>query len=142
MKTVLFVLTFFAMTAMTSAQNKKTFYDFKATTIDGQPFDLSTLKGKKVLVVNVASKCGYTPQYAQLEELFKKYIDKNFVIIGFPANDFKEQEKGTDEEIAEFCKVNYAVSFLLMKKSSVIKDKEQNEVFKWLTNTAQNGWKG
>ena len=115
------------------------FYSLKDTTIDGKEFDFSQLKGKKVLLVNTASDCGYTGQYEELQKLYTRFSDK-LMIIGFPANDFKEQEKGTDEEIAEFCKVNYAVSFLLMKKSSVIKDKQQNEVFKWLTDAAKNGW--
>ena len=84
------------------AQNKS-FYDFNVTTIDGKEFPLSSLKGKKVLVVNVASKCGLTPQYAKLQELYDKYKDKNFVIIGFPANNFMGQEPGSNEEIAQFC---------------------------------------
>ena len=126
------------MTAMTNAQDKKTFYDFKATTIDGQPFDLSTLKGKKVLVVNVASKCGYTPQYAQLEELYLKYGNKNFVIIGFPANNFMSQEPGTNEEIKTFCTTKYQVTFPMMAKISV-KGKDIDPLYAWLTSKDQNG---
>jgi glutathione peroxidase len=138
MRTLLFMLTFLAITAMTSAQNKKTIYDFKATTIDEQPFDFSTLKGKKVLVVNVASKCGYTPQYAQLEELYKKYSDKNFVIIGFPANNFLSQEPGTNAEIKEFCTSKYQVTFPMMAKISV-KGKDIDPLYSWLTSKDQNG---
>jgi glutathione peroxidase len=115
------------------------FYTLKYTMIGGQPFDFSQLKGKKVLLVNTASDCGYTGQYDELEKLFLRFNDK-LVVIGFPANDFKEQEKGSDEEIARFCKNNYAVSFPLMKKSSVKKGPAQNEVFKWLTEAARNGW--
>jgi glutathione peroxidase len=126
------------MTTMTNAQDKKTFYDFKATTIDGQPFDLSTLKGKKVLVVNVASKCGYTPQYAQLEELYLKYSAKNFVIIGFPANNFMSQEPGTNEEIKTFCTTKYQVTFPMMAKISV-KGKDIDPLYSWLISKDQNG---
>lgn len=126
------------MTMLSNAQNSKTLYDFKATTIDGLPFDLSTLKGKKVLIVNVASKCGYTPQYAQLEELYKKYSDKNFVIIGFPANNFMGQEPGTNEEIKEFCTIKYQVTFPMMAKISV-KGKDIDPLYNWLTSKDQNG---
>ena len=125
-------------TTMLNAQNMKSFHDFKVTTIDGQPFDLSTLKGKKVLVVNTASKCGYTPQYAQLEELFKKYGGDKFTIIGFPANNFMSQEPGTNEEIRQFCTVNYGVTFPMMAKISV-KGKDIAPVYKWLTEKEENG---
>lgn len=115
------------------------FYSLKATLNDGSIFDFASLRGKKVLLVNTASDCGYTNQYEDLQDLYEKYKD-SLVILGFPANDFKEQEKGSDEEIASFCKRNYGVSFPLMKKSVVIKAAEQNEVFKWLTDPSQNGW--
>ena len=92
-----------------------------------------------MLLVNTASDCGYTPQYTDLQKLYEEQKDK-LVIIGFPANDFKEQEKGTDEEIAQFCKLNYGVTFPLMKKSVVIKSGEQNPIYKWLTDVKQNGW--
>jgi len=138
MKTTLFVLSFLAMTVMTSAQQYKTFYDFTATSIDGRMFDLSTLKGKKVLVVNVASRCGNTPQYARLEELFKKYREKNFVVIGFPANNFGGQEPGTNEEIKEFCTSEYHVTFPMMAKISV-KGKDIDPLYSWLTSKELNG---
>ena len=96
-------------------------------------------RGKKVLLVNTASDCGYTGQYDELEKLYKQFQNK-LVILGFPANDFKEQEKGTDEEIAQFCKINYGVTFPLIKKSSVIRGTEQNEVFQWLSDKSKNGW--
>ena len=115
------------------------FYTLKDSLIGGQPFDFAQLKGKKIMLVNTASDCGYTNQYADLEKLYQQYKDK-LVVIGFPANDFKEQEKGTDDAIAKFCKENYGVTFLLMKKSSVVKSPVQNEVFQWLTNPAKNGW--
>lgn len=115
------------------------FYSLKGTLNNGSAFDFSTLKGKKVLLVNTASNCGYTDQYESLQKLYEQNKDK-LLVIGFPANDFKEQEKGTDEEIAQFCKLNFGVTFPLMKKSRVIKGAEQNPVFKWLTDSTQNGW--
>lgn len=117
------------------------FHSLKGTLNNGTAFDFSTLKGKKVLLVNTASHCGYTGQYDELQKLYETFENK-LVILGFPANDFKEQEKGTDEEIAEFCKINFGVSFPLMQKSSVIKSEHQNEVFKWLTDSTKNGWNG
>ncbi len=138
MRTLLVILIFISMTTIAASQTLKSFYDFKATTIDGQPFDLATLKGKKVLVVNVASKCGYTPQYAQLEELYKKYSTDNFVIIAFPANNFMGQEPGTNEEIKEFCTSKYNVTFPMMAKISV-KGKDIDPLYNWLTVKDQNG---
>ena len=115
------------------------FYSLHDTLNDGTIFDFAQLKGKKVMLVNTASDCGYTAQYADLEILHQKYKDK-LVMIGFPANDFGEQEKGDDNAIASFCKANYGVTFLLMKKSSVVKGGEQNPVYQWLTDPAKNGW--
>jgi glutathione peroxidase len=115
------------------------FYSLKSTANNGSEFDFSQLKGKKILLVNTASNCGFTNQYDQLQELYEKFKDK-LIIVGFPANDFKEQEKGNDEEIAQFCKINFGVTFPLMKKSSVLKGSEQNEVFKWLSDSTKNGW--
>jgi glutathione peroxidase len=116
----------------------KTLYDFKATTLEGQAFDLSSLKGKKVLVVNTASKCGLTPQYETLQKLYDKYKDRNFVIIGFPANNFMKQEPGTNAEIKEFCTKNYGVSFPMMSKISV-KGDDIDPLYKWLTLKTLNG---
>lgn len=134
-----FILMVIAMMCALSleAQNKS-FYDFTVKTIDGKDFPLSDLKGKKVLVVNVASKCGFTPQYAQLEELYEKYKDKDFVIIGFPANNFLWQEPGTNEEIAQFCSLKYGVTFPMMAKISV-KGKDKAPLYQWLTEKALNG---
>ena len=115
------------------------FYSLKGTKNNGDTLDFSTLKGKKILLANTASDCGYTDQYADLQKLADKFKDK-LIVIGFPANDFKQQEKGTDEEIAQFCKLNFGVTFPLMRKSVVIKDDGQNEVFKWLTDSTLNGW--
>jgi glutathione peroxidase len=115
-----------------------TIYQFKVKDISGNEFDLATLKGKKVMIVNTASKCGLTPQYEQLEALYQKYKDKNFVIIGFPANNFMSQEPGTDEEIATFCSKNYGVTFPMMSKISV-KGKDMHPLYKFLTTKDMNG---
>lgn len=115
------------------------FYTLKDTLNNGNVFDFSTLKGKKVVLVNTASDCGYTDQYDDLQKLYQQYNNK-LVILGFPANDFKEQEKGSDEEIAQFCRINYGVTFPLMKKSSVKKGPGQNPVFQWLSDSTKNGW--
>jgi len=106
---------------------------------NGRQLQLDSIKGKKILVVNTASNCGYTRQYSQLQNLYEKYND-DLVVIGFPANDFKEQEKGDDEEIAEFCKVNFGVTFPLAKKSTVVKNESQNNIFRWLSDKTKNGW--
>lgn len=113
-------------------------HQFKVQDIEGNTFDFASLKGKKIMVVNTASKCGLTPQYEQLEEVYSAYKDSNFVIIGFPANDFMSQEPGTNEEIVEFCTKNYGVSFPMMSKISV-KGKDMHEVYKFLTEKAKNG---
>ena len=125
------------MTTTINAQ-QKSFYDFTVKTIDGKDFPLSSLKGKKVLVVNVASKCGFTPQYAKLEELYTKYEKDNFVIIGFPANNFLGQEPGSNEEIKTFCTLNYGVTFPMMAKISV-KGKDIAPLYQWLTQKSENG---
>ncbi|MEO7047344.1 MAG: glutathione peroxidase [Ferruginibacter sp.] len=115
------------------------FYSLKTTLNNGQTLDFSTLKNKKVMLVNTASDCGFTKQYDGLQELHEKFKDK-VTIIGFPANDFGAQEKGSDDTIAEFCKVNFGVTFPLAKKSTVIKNGEQSEVYQWLTDETKNGW--
>lgn len=138
MKAILLILGFIIMTTMANSQCTKSFYDFKTTTIDGQPFDLSTLKGKKVLVVNTASKCGNTPQYEQLQQLYQKYGGDKFTIIGFPANNFLSQEPGTNAQIKEFCTKNYDVTFPMMSKISV-KGKDQDPIYQWLTSKEENG---
>jgi glutathione peroxidase len=106
---------------------------------NGQTVPLEQFKGKKLLLVNTASNCGLTGQYEELQELHKKYQGK-LIVIGFPANDFKEQEKGSNEEIAQFCKINYGVEFPLAAKSTVIKKAGQNKIFDWLTDESKNGW--
>jgi len=122
------------------SMTKQSIYQFKVQDLNGKTFDFSTLKGKKILVVNTASKCGYTRQYEQLEAIYKKYKDDNFVIVGFPANNFGSQEPGTNAEIATFCKVNYGVTFPMMSKISV-KGSDINEVYQFLTQKAKNGLK-
>lgn len=118
--------------------DNQTIYQFKVQDINGKIFDFEKLRGKKILIVNTASKCGYTPQYKDLETLYKNYKDQNFVIVGFPANNFGEQEPGSNKEIATFCQANYGVSFPLMEKSSV-KGKDQSMIYQFLTQKSQNG---
>lgn len=113
-------------------------HQFKAEDLSGNTFDFAQLKGKKIMVVNTASKCGLTPQYEQLEEIYKKYKDDNFVIVGFPANNFAAQEPGTNAEIGEFCQRNYGVTFSMMGKISV-KGDDMDEIYKFLTQKSQNG---
>jgi glutathione peroxidase len=115
------------------------FYSLNILLNDGTTLGIAALKGKKILLVNTASDCGYTSQYEQLQKLYSQHSG-TLTIIGFPANDFKEQEKGTDEEIALFCKKNFGVSFPLAQKSIVIKSPGQNDIFQWLTDSSKNGW--
>src|SRR5207344_2578620 len=115
----------------------KSIYDFKVEALDGGTIDFAKYKGKKILVVNTASKCGYTPQYEGLEKLYEKYKDK-LVIVGFPANNFGGQEPGTNTEIKEFCKKNYGVTFPMAAKVSV-KGDDTAPIFKWLCSKAENG---
>ncbi len=118
--------------------NSQSFYDLKAETIDGETFNFSKLKGKKVMIVNTASKCGFTPQYEDLQKLYKTYKDSNFIILGFPSNDFLKQEPGTNSEIKQFCTLNYGVTFPVMSKIHV-KGKKIHPVYKWLTQKEKNG---
>lgn len=119
-----------------SAQNG--FYDFTVKTLENEDFALSQLKGKKVMVVNTASKCGLTPQYEQLEAIYKKYGGKDFTIIAFPANNFFRQEPGTAKEIRAFCTSKYGVTFPIMAKISV-KGKNIAPLYQWLTQKSKNG---
>lgn len=129
------ILLFIGFSAI--SQNKS-FYEFTVTTLEGAEFPLSQLKGKKVMVVNTASKCGLTPQYEALEKLYRQYSSKNFVIIGFPANNFMGQEPGTNAEIRDFCSKNYGVTFPMMEKVSV-KGDDIHPLYKWLTQKKENG---
>ncbi|MEO8533035.1 MAG: glutathione peroxidase [Flavobacterium sp.] len=123
---------------MDKVMAKETIYQFKVEDLSGNPFDFASLKGKKVMIVNTASKCGLTPQYKDLEAIYKEYKDKGFVIVGFPANNFASQEPGTNEEIGAFCQQNYGVTFPMMDKVSV-KGDDMCEVYKFLTQKSKNG---
>lgn len=133
-----FLIALFGLVSLTITSQNKNLYDFKVEDINGEVFDFSTLKGKKVLIVNVASKCGLTPQYTQLQELYDKYKDSNFVVIGFPANNFNGQEPRSNEEIKTFCTLNYNVEFPMMSKIDV-KGDDKAPIYKWLTEKNENG---
>lgn len=117
----------------------QSFYQLTAVKSNGMTIDFSDFKGKKVILVNTASDCGYTRQYEELQALYQKMGDR-IAIIAFPANDFGEQEKGSDKDIEQFCQVNFGVTFPVAKKAIVIKSSEQNPVFVWLSHSTQNGW--
>jgi len=114
------------------------FYDLKAKSIYGEEISMSDYKGKKILIVNVASKCGYTYQYAGLEKLFREYSDK-FVVLGFPSNDFLRQEPGSNKDIAKFCSTNYSISFPMFEKIKV-KGSDMHDIYNWLSDPNKNGW--
>lgn len=114
-------------------------YELSVQLNNGSVLPLSAFRGKKMLLVNTASDCGYTAQYADLQKLYQ-HAKEDLVVIGFPANDFKDQEKGSDEEIARFCSRNFGVSFPLAKKTSVVRNEAQHPVFQWLTSKELNGW--
>ena len=122
----------------TKTMEKQTIYQFKVEDLSGKTFDFASLKGKKIMIVNTASKCGLTPQYKELEALYKKYKDQNFVIVGFPANNFGQQEPGTNAEISTFCELNYGVTFPMMSKISV-KGSDMHPLYQFLTQKAKNG---
>jgi glutathione peroxidase len=141
--TILLSISLLLFTSSVTAQNNNPvagadFYKLSFRTISGEKLDFSTLKGKKVLIVNTASKCGYTPQFKDLEELHNKY-GNNLIILGFPSNDFMNQDPGSNDEILAFCQENYGVTFTMMEKSSV-KGQDRNQVYKWLTDKSLNGW--
>lgn len=138
---LVFCSTLFFVRPVIQAQNKTmitNFHDFSALDIEGNLIEFKKFKGKKLLIVNTASKCGLTPQYELLEKLYDQYGGDNFEIIGFPANNFGSQEPGTDDEIAQFCQKNYGVSFTMMSKISV-KGSDQHEIYQFLTSKSQNG---
>lgn len=137
MKKIITLSTIILAMSFTTFTNK-TLHDFKCKTIEDKDFSFATLKGKKIMIVNTASECGYTPQYKDLQALFEKYKSKNFVIIGFPCNDFGGQEPGSAGEIQSFCSTNYGVTFPLMEKV-VVKGDNKCEIYKWLTSKAENG---
>ena len=133
----LFILTMENLQAQNNADNQ-TIYQFTVEDINGNPFALADLKGKKVMIVNTASKCGLTPQYKELEALYQQYKDSDFIIIGFPANNFLGQEPGSNEQIASFCSINYGVTFPMMSKISV-KGKNMHPLYQFLTQKSKNG---
>lgn len=135
---LLLCVTLFA--CQSQSQNMKTIYDYKVTDINGDEFDFAQLKGKKILIVNTASKCGFTKQYDGLEKLYQTYKDQNFVVVGFPSNDFGQQEPGTEQEIAEFCRINFGVTFPLMSKISV-KGDSIAPIYELLSKKELNGKK-
>jgi glutathione peroxidase len=140
-KSALLIFFFYCLVPISaiSSENSGSLHDFVVEDIYGDKFNLADLKGKKVMVVNTASKCGLTPQYEKLETLYKTYgSENNFVIIGFPANNFMNQEPGSDEEIATFCQENYGVSFPMMSKISV-KGDDIHPLYQWLTDESKNG---
>lgn len=140
----LLLIALFSLNKMQKVNNeslkikKMSIHEFKVENINGEEFDFSSLKGKKIMVVNTASKCGLTPQYDKLEALYQKFKNDNFVIIGFPSNDFMGQEPGTNEEIMAFCKKNYGVSFPMMSKVKV-KGNDKCNVYSFLTSKSKNG---
>jgi glutathione peroxidase len=136
MKKQLMMIAFTLFAGILGAQQN--FHDFTVIDIDGKDFPLAQFKGKKVLVVNTASKCGLTPQYEKLEELYQRYGGDKFVVVGFPANNFMGQEPGSNEQIKEFCSVNYGVTFPMMSKISV-KGDDMHPLYQWLTSKEKNG---
>ncbi|MEI8280089.1 MAG: glutathione peroxidase [Bacteroidota bacterium] len=134
-----FKFLFFAPQPPANNDIPKSIYDFKVESLDGKVIDFSQFKGKKILIVNTASQCGFTPQYEGLEKLYEKYKDR-LVIVGFPANNFGSQEPGSNGEIATFCKKNYGVTFPMAAKISV-KGEDMAPIFQWLTNEKYNGVK-
>ena len=123
---------------MKQTSEQQTIYNYRVKDIAGDDFDFASLKGKKIMIVNTASECGLTPQYEQLQAVYEEFKDKNFVIIGFPANNFGAQEPGSNEQIATFCKKNYGVSFPIMSKISV-KGSDIHPIYQFLTQKAKNG---
>ena len=140
MKRNFILLSLLALSLIMIQAQSNSIHQFKVKDINGETFDMSSLKGKKVLVVNTASKCGFTPQYKQLQELYEKYKDTGFTIVGFPANNFMNQEPGSIAEIKEFCTQNYGVTFQMMDKVST-KGKDQSPIYEWLTQKKKNGVK-
>ena len=144
MKKLGFFLIFLFLINESPGQNDNlmdmTIYQFKVKDIDGKVFDFKSLKGKKIMIVNTASKCGLTPQYKGLQELYNRFKSKGFVIVGFPANNFLWQEPGSDKEISIFCEKNYGVTFPMMSKISV-KGSDMHPIYQFLTQAKKNGFK-
>ena len=135
-----YILSFLLISNILIMNAQNSIYDFNITTIDGKIISLSSFKGKKMLLVNTASECGFTSQYQELQELHQKYGEQ-LVIIGFPANNFGGQEPGTNSDIKTFCQKNYGVTFLMSQKVSV-KGENMDPIFKWLNNQENQSFKG
>lgn len=141
MKNIIYILVLIILPISLISQEKndiKPIYQFEVNDIDGNEFDFQTLEGKKIMIVNTASKCGYTKQFKELQEVYSRYKDQNFVIIGFPSNDFMNQDPGTNEEIYEFCSLNFGVTFPMMSKIEVT-GKGKADIYKYLTDESLNG---
>lgn len=136
-----FILFLSLVLGLVMSSNPSSIYEFKVDDIDGNEISLDAYKGKTVLIVNVASKCGYTPQYEGLQALYEEYKNEDFVILGFPANNFRGQEPGSNEEIKEFCRLEYGVEFPMFSKVSVVGD-DQAELFTYLTGLENPDFKG
>ena len=126
---IIFIMSFFNF-QNSSASYEKKFYDFKIKSINGNEIDLAKFKGKVILMVNVASKCGFTKQYDDLQDLWTKYKDRGLVVLGIPSNQFGNQEPGTEKEIKEFCEVNFNINFPMTSKTDV-KGENAHEIYKW-----------
>jgi glutathione peroxidase len=120
------------------ARSQNSIHTLSYTSIEGKAVSMSAYKGKKLMIVNTASECGFTPQYKDLEKLYKEYKDKGFEVLAFPSNDFKEQEKGSNDDIKNFCEKRYGVSFALAQKSNV-KQSPMHPIYEWLTKKELNG---
>lgn len=140
MKTILLIFTSISF-LMTITERAETVYQYELNSINGENISLSDYEGDLLLIVNTASECGFTPQYEGLQELYETYSDQGFKVLGFPANNFGGQEPGTDEEIAQFCEVNYGVSFTMFSKVSV-KGEDQHPLFTYLTNAENPDFTG
>ena len=126
------------MQSMTIDSTKTSFFQFPLTSLSGEPVDMEQFRGKKIIVLNVASKCGFTPQYADWQKFYEAH-QESIVILGFPSNEFAGQEPGSEADIAAFCKKNYGVTFPMFEKSK-IRGKDKMPLYQWLTDPAQNGW--
>lgn len=135
---ILLVLQFLNIPSLFKGQPKSSIHQFSATSIDGQEIQFSSFKGKKLLIVNTASECGLTPQFRELQQLYDTYRQKNFLIIGFPSNDFGQQDPGNNAQIKSFCEKNYGVTFLMMEKI-VVKGDSIHPIYKWLCSKSENG---
>ena len=134
-----FLFGFLNFNGADASGKSKSIYDYSAISIEGDEIKFEKYKGKKIIIVNVASKCGYTYQYEGLQDLSKKY-ENEVVVLGFPSNDFLRQEPGSNKEIKQFCSTEYGVDFSIFEKTVVKKNKNQHPVYTWLSHSTLNGW--